>query len=96
MTVIFTSCHVIKFFLNLAFSIYNDTKENYYVTHLNCQAALWSSVGAVLIVTGIGAAGAAAECAGGRCAGGRWPGAVARVAGRGGAAGVGRGLGPGP
>ena len=31
-----------------SFSILNDTTEDYYVTHYNCQAALWGSVRAVL------------------------------------------------
>ena len=44
-----------------SFSILNDTKEDYYVTHYNCQAALWGSVGAVLALgTPILAVGAGA------------------------------------
>lgn len=34
-----------------SFSILNDTKEELYMTHYNCQAALWGSIGAVLAVT---------------------------------------------
>ena len=44
-----------------SFSILNDTKEDYFVTHYNCQAALWGSVGAVLALgTPILAVGAGA------------------------------------
>merc|ERR1711953_1528681 len=41
------------FFFNMGslFSILNDTKEELYMTHYNCQAALWGSIGAVLAVT---------------------------------------------
>ena len=34
-----------------SFSILNDTREELYMTHYNCQAALWGSIGAVLAVT---------------------------------------------
>ena len=33
-----------------SFYILNDTTEHYYVTHYNCQAALWESVRAVLAI----------------------------------------------
>ena len=36
------------FKMGSSFSILNDTKEDYYVTHYNCQAALWGSIGAVV------------------------------------------------
>ena len=44
-----------------SFSIENDTKEIYWVTHYNCQAALWGSIGGLLLATGIGLAGGAAS-----------------------------------
>ena len=44
-----------------SFSIENDTKETYWVTHYNCQAALWGSIGGLLLVTGVGVAGGAAS-----------------------------------
>ena len=44
------------FKMGSTFSIENDTKEEYYMTYYNCQAALWGTVGAVvglgLIATG--------------------------------------------
>ena len=45
-----------------SFSILNDTKEDCYMTHYNCKAALWGSIGAVLAVTtgGIATVGALA------------------------------------
>ena len=47
-----------------SFSIQNDTDEAYWVNHYNCQAALWGSVGGVLILTGVGGfAGAGATAA---------------------------------
>ena len=50
------------FKMGSSFSILNDTKEDYYVTHYDCQAALWGSIGAVLAVTtgGIATIGALA------------------------------------
>ena len=48
-----------------SFSIKNDTKEIYWVTHYNCQAALWGSIGGLLLATGIGLAGGAASATAG-------------------------------
>ena len=40
------------FKMGSSFSILNDTREDYYVTHYDCQAALWGSLGALAGLTG--------------------------------------------
>ena len=40
------------FKMGSSFSILNDTREEYYVTHYDCQAALWGSLGALAGLTG--------------------------------------------